>query len=87
MAYQRVEKYSVYLDGNDNAVPQFNMMTVKLVTSSGYYDYTYSDQTEHAFEKIKMLIDLLRNEASVWYNPDTCNFCVNYEQTGEKDRP
>lgn len=87
MAYQKVNKYTVYLDGNDNAVPQFHTMTVMLITSSGTYNYTYSDQTPHAFEKIKMLIDLLRNESSVWFNPATNMFCVNYEETGEKDKP
>ena len=69
MAYQTVEKYEILLDGNNNAVPQFNMMQVRMKTSSGYHQYEYSCNTEHAFEKIKMIIDLLRNEDKVRFDP------------------
>ena len=87
MAYQKVVSYEVVLDGNDNAVPQFHTMRVRLRLSSGYHQYEYSCNTEHAFEKIKMIIDLLRNEANVWFDPDTNRLGVGQEEVGEKDRP
>ena len=87
MAYQKVLKYEVVLDGNDNAVPQFNTMRVRLQLSSGYHQYEYHCDTEHAFEKINLLIDLLRNEANVWFDPNTNRFGVGMEEVGEKDRP
>lgn len=87
MAYQQVVSYQVILDGNDNAVPQFNTMSVILRLASGYHTYEYHCDTEHAFEKIKMLIDLLRNEANVWFDPDKNRFGVGTEQVGEKDKP
>lgn len=87
MAYQRVLKYTVVLDGNNNAVPQFHTMEVHLKLASGYHTYVYSCETKDAFEKIKMIIDLLRNEANIHFDPNTNRLRAGLEEVGEKDKP
>lgn len=83
--YEPVKGYDVFLTGPAGGVPSFDKMMVVLHTSGGSHEYGYSTQTAGAFERVQLLIDLLRNEAKVSYDVATNTFAVQGEEVGEKD--
>ena len=83
--YSPVSGYSVFLTGQAGGAPNFDFMIVAIHTGAGTHEYKYSVQTDKAIERVQLLIDLLRNEANVSYDPDGNVFAVQKEEVGEKD--
>ena len=89
MALVKVLKYDIILDDGWGAatfdqIPVIDNMSVWLFP--GRHEFKFQCSREGDFEKAKMLIDLLRHESNVYYDPKDGRLEVQQESVGEKDR-
>ena len=85
MALERVSKYNINLFGDAGGVPTYNEISIVLHTSSGQHTYHWNVQTADALTRAQILIDILRNEGRVFYDPVAVHLYVPKEEVGEKD--
>ena len=91
MALVKILKYDIILDDGRAAatydqVPVINKISVLLFPAQRQYEFKFQCSREGDFEKAKILIDLLRHETNVYYDPKDGRLEVQQEQVGEKDR-
>ena len=76
MAYEIVDQYAVWTKPNEN----YFRIGLRVVSTGNVYQRDVSGP-----EELFAIVDLLRNEDTCWYNPDTNLFVVGFEPVGEEE--